>query len=315
MTERAGHIQSLLDELFLGLREGFGALELDSTVQGLAEIVAGLDVVSGDTANASRDNGSSSEEHPLQEVAQTCDAFFNAKSADDGKPIDLLTWLDGSRPDARGDRDSKAREVGKAREGVLHLLSNLVLIAGPTVLPYVSRIRRTCLLLMDVETSAPAAKALLSPLRRLLEARLLSADAFKPQEVYTKVTEAYRATGSQYHKQPSPKGEALSMMGLVFEVYPTAFGDKEVDTLFSRLMYELDKEWRDAAELGGSKGSEHLPVIAGALEGLHALLKSHSDVIARSAIAAAKLARYIIKGIDMTHSSTGRRVAMEVPDM
>ena len=309
MAERLDHLRSLLAELWSALAAGAGALELDSTVQGLSEIVAGLDILSADTdlsavgANASG---------PKEEAKQVCDILLTATS--DGKPIDVVSWIDNSRPSGLGGAsDAKAKEIGKAREGVLYLLSNLILIGEDAILPYAARIRRVCLRLMDTESSSPVAKALLAPLRRLAELRLQSADEFKPREVYDKLVEAYRATGSIYHKQPTPKGEVLAMMGLIVDTCPAQFVEKDIDVCFSRLMSELDKEWRDAADLGGAKGSEHLPVIAGALEGVSALLRSHSDVITRAPGAPAKLVRYIVKGIHMGHGSFGRRLAMEVP--
>jgi hypothetical protein len=79
------------------------------------------------------------------------------------------------------------------------------------------------------------ARAVLAPLRRLLEGRLLSSEVFGPGEVLNKLTDAVRSTSSAYHKTPSARGEALALMGLVVDTYPAAFVDSVVEALMARL--------------------------------------------------------------------------------
>lgn len=180
MKDHAEAIQQLLTGLWEGLKPGVGALELDARVTAVAQYVAESDLLNYASAQLLTVDSTAgiNDEGPAQELAQISTILLTAVN-DAGRGIDLLSWLRHAGAVARdkqraggGPQDAGMRSLNKAREGILYLLSNLVLLAGNAIVTLAERIRKTCMDLMSSETSAPVARAILAPVRRMLEARI-----------------------------------------------------------------------------------------------------------------------------------------------
>lgn len=255
-----GELSLLLDELHRCLTApAVSQLEVDAIVTGIASIVAQLDADSpawsggGAGGGGVTTFGSSSlfggggallaEEVTAPGGAPTAPVHASGADGETGAAVtsrdefarrlcaqllagdrSVLTWITASATTERPPQHG----VTRGREALLNIVANLLIVAGPAVLPHLVAIRNACLAVIGVETAAEPAKAALAPLVRILTFRLMTASTFLPREVWGIFIAALRSSKAVYRTVDGAKAAMMSALGHLVQAYPASIDSKLV---------------------------------------------------------------------------------------
>ena len=245
--------------------------------------------------------------------SQVCSALLVGTVGSPPREVGILRFIDAAR-EAEANKQVKGTSLVKAREGLLSVVANTVLIAGDDLVEAVPRVVATLVDSLARESGAAPAHAVIAALRRLLDAGLLTPTVMPPRRLLQLLSDALANTHSPYHKTPSGRGTLLAFMGRLAASARDEFSEAAADELFNRLMYALD-----------TAGPKEQAVVLGCFNGLSCLLGAFPVLLERADQVAAlsrdrsrtgsALYGHLFRSIQhCAFAPGGTRISLDVPE-